>query len=51
MYKYFLEDIFYIRKVIWDFKLDIVYVEFRIVVIVVLKFENIKVVIGFSYFV
>lgn len=39
----------YIRKAIRDFKLDVVYAEFRIAAIVASKLENINVVTRFSY--
>ncbi|MBW9154235.1 glycosyltransferase [Clostridium estertheticum] len=48
-YNHFLEDVFYIRKAIRNFKPDIVYAEFRISAIVASKLENVKVVTGFSY--
>ncbi|MBX4262084.1 UDP-glucoronosyl and UDP-glucosyl transferase [Clostridium estertheticum] len=48
-YNHFLEDVFYIRKAIQNFKPDVVYAEFRISAIVASKLENVKVVTGFSY--
>ncbi|MBX4267269.1 glycosyltransferase [Clostridium estertheticum] len=48
-YNHFLEDVFYIRKAIQNFKPDVVYSEFRISAIVASKLENVKVVTGFSY--
>lgn len=48
-YRHFSEDVSCIRKAIRDFKPDVVYAEFRISAIVASKFENIKVVTGFSY--